>query len=61
MTPSDILEEALALSAEDRAASEAEAAWRSDVRTRLRELDEGAVAAMHWSEVRARLTDRLGR
>jgi putative addiction module component (TIGR02574 family) len=73
--PSEILEEALALPPEARAAlagslpesletevdPEAEAAWQSEVHTRLRELDERTTATIPWSEVRARLMRCLER
>jgi plasmid stabilization system protein ParE len=38
---------------------EAEAAWQSEVQTRLRELDERTTATIPWSEVRARLMAAL--
>ncbi len=66
---SEILKEALALPPEARAAladylwdsldaevdAEAEEAWRREIRRRLVDLDSGAVAAIPWSEARARL------
>jgi putative addiction module component (TIGR02574 family) len=73
--PSEILEEALALPPEARAAlagsllesletefdPEAEASWQSEVHTRLRELDERTTSTMPWSEVRAHLMRCLER
>jgi putative addiction module component (TIGR02574 family) len=69
----EILKEALALPAEARAAladslwdsldaevdSEAEEAWNNEIQRRLKELDSGAVAAIPWSEARARLMAKL--
>ncbi len=65
-----VLEEALALSAEERARLAAkliesldvepeeegvEAAWRHEVSRRVRELDEGTVEAVDWSEARRQI------
>jgi putative addiction module component (TIGR02574 family) len=65
----EILKEALTLSPEARAAladslwdsldaevdADAEETWRQEIRRRLADLDSGAVAAIPWSEARARL------
>ena len=67
--PSDILKDALALSAKDRAAladrlleslddetaEEVEDAWRKEIRRRAAEVDSGAVKTIPWSEVKALL------
>jgi putative addiction module component (TIGR02574 family) len=74
MTPSAVklLEEALKLSPEVRAAlaasllesldegvdEDAEAAWAAEITKRLRELDTGAVAAVPWSEARRMILGR---
>ena len=65
-----VLEEALALSADERSRLVArliesldveteeegvEAAWRSEVSRRVRELDEGTVEAVDWSEARRQI------
>jgi putative addiction module component (TIGR02574 family) len=69
----EILKEALALPPEARAAladslwdsldaevdADAEEAWRQEIRRRLGDLDSGAVAAIPWSEARARLLAKL--
>lgn len=69
----EILKEALALPPEARAAladslwdsldaevdADAEEAWRQEIRRRLADLDSGAVAAIPWSEARARLLSKL--
>ena len=65
----DILKEALALSAKERAAlaaslldsldtdvdEDAEAAWAIEMNRRVSELDSGAVKTIAWAEVRRRL------
>jgi putative addiction module component (TIGR02574 family) len=69
----EILKEALALPPEARAAladslwdsldaevdADAEEAWRREIRRRLVDLDSGAVAAIPWSEARAKLLAKL--
>ena len=65
-----VLEEALALSADERSRLVArliesldveteeegvEAAWRSEVSRRVRELDESTVEAVDWSEARRQI------
>jgi putative addiction module component (TIGR02574 family) len=69
----DILKEALALPAEARAAladslwdsldsetdSEAEEAWRVEIRRRVADLELGKVKAVPWSEARAQLLSKL--
>ena len=69
----EILKEALALPAEARAAladslwdsldaevdADAEEVWRQEIRRRLVDLDSGTVAAVPWSEARARLLAKL--
>jgi putative addiction module component (TIGR02574 family) len=69
----EILKEALALPPETRAAladslwesidaevdSDAEEAWRQEIKRRLVDLDSGAVAAIPWSEARSRLLAKL--
>jgi putative addiction module component (TIGR02574 family) len=69
----EILKEALALPPETRAAladslwesidaevdSDAEEAWRQEIKRRLVDLDSGAVAAIPWSETRSRLLAKL--
>jgi putative addiction module component (TIGR02574 family) len=70
-----LLKEALALSAEDRAAlaealtasldpqvdDDVEVAWKAEIERRVKELDEGAVLTIPWPEVRRRLFDRARR
>ena len=70
--PAKLLEEALKLSLESRAAlaasllqsldeevdEDAEAAWAAEISKRIRELDSGAVMAIPWSEARRRILDR---
>src|SRR5438128_4797617 len=70
--PAKLLEEALKLSPESRAAlaasllqsldgevdEDAEAAWAAEIAKRIRELDSGAVMAIPWSEARRRILDR---
>jgi putative addiction module component (TIGR02574 family) len=67
-----LLDEALSLPAEARAAlaaslidsldqtidPDAEAAWSKEITKRLKELDEGLVQTIPWSEVRAALLER---
>ena len=67
----DLLEEALKMPPEARAAlagsllesldgqidEEAEAAWRLEVESRVRELDSGAVRPVPWSEARKRIVE----
>ena len=69
----EILKEALALPPEARAAladylwdsldaevdPDVEESWRQEIRRRIAELDSGAVAAIPWSEARARLLAKL--
>lgn len=68
----EILNEALELPIEARAAiagsliesldeavdEDAEALWAAEIARRIREIDEGAVKLVPWSEVRRRLTTR---
>ena len=70
--PAKLLEEALKLSPESRAAlaasllqsldeevdEDAKAAWAAEIAKRIRELDSGAVMAIPWSEARRRILDR---
>jgi putative addiction module component (TIGR02574 family) len=70
-----LLEEALALPAKDRRAlaeallvsldgdaeDDTAAAWKAEIEKRVKELDEGTVATIPWSEVRRRLLDRARR
>ena len=70
--PSKLLEEALKLSPEARAAlassllesldeavdEGAEAAWAEEIGKRIRELDSGAVTAVPWSEARRMILGR---
>jgi putative addiction module component (TIGR02574 family) len=70
----EILQEALALSAEDRAAvagsliaslddaadEDAEAQWSAEIARRIAEADAGSVQPVPWSEVRQRLTSAAG-
>jgi putative addiction module component (TIGR02574 family) len=69
----EILNEALALPLEARAAlvdhlwdsldtevdADAEEAWRQEIKRRIVNLDSGAIAAISWSEARARLLAKL--
>jgi putative addiction module component (TIGR02574 family) len=69
----EILKEALALTPEARAAlanylwdsldeevdADAEEAWRQEIKRRIVDLDSGKVAAIPWSEARARLLAKL--
>jgi putative addiction module component (TIGR02574 family) len=67
MTPdvAKLLEEALKLSAEARAAlaasllesldEDAEAAWATEIAKRIHELDSGAVTPVPWPEARRRI------
>jgi putative addiction module component (TIGR02574 family) len=69
----EILKEALALPPETRAAladylwdsldaevdPDVEESWRQEIRRRIAQLDSGAVAAIPWSEARARLLAKL--
>ena len=69
----EILKEALALPPEARAAladylwdsldaevdPDVEEFWRQEIRRRIAQLDSGAVAAIPWSEARARLLAKL--
>jgi len=69
----EILKEALALPPEARAAladylwdsldaevdPDVEESWRQEIRRRIAQLDSGAVAAIPWSEARARLLAKL--
>ena len=71
----EILKEALALPPEARAAlaeslwdsldsevdSDAENAWRQEIRRRLADLDSGAVIAIPWSEARLQLLAKLSK
>lgn len=69
----EILKDALALPPEARAAladslwesldrevdTDAEEAWRKEIRKRIADLDSGAVAAIPWTEARSRLLGKL--
>lgn len=71
--PNDILRDALQLPPEARAAladsllesldsetdPQAESEWRREIRRRIADLDSGVVAAVPWSEARARLLTKL--
>jgi putative addiction module component (TIGR02574 family) len=68
-----VLEEALALPVEERAAladsllesidsdidEDAEAAWRKEVGKRAADLDSGAVQSVGWPEIETRILQRL--
>jgi putative addiction module component (TIGR02574 family) len=70
--PSKLLQEALKLSPEARAAlatsllesldeavdEEAEAAWAEEIAKRIRDLDSGAVTPVPWSEARRMILGR---
>ena len=66
--PVKLLEEALKLSPEARAAlaasllesldEDAEAAWAAEIARRLHELDSGAVTPIPWSEARRMILGR---
>ena len=70
--PNNLLEEALKLPLEARAAlagalldsldqevdEDAEAAWQAEIDRRLRDLDSGAVKPIPWSEARLRISSR---
>jgi len=70
--PAKLLQEALRLSPEARAAlavsllesleedvdESAEAAWADEIAKRLHELDSGAVTPVPWSEARRRILER---
>ena len=70
--PSGLLEKALKLPPEARAAlagalldsldqevdEKAEAAWDTEIERRLKDLDSGAVKAIPWSEARLKITRR---
>jgi len=70
--PTKLLEEALKLPVEARAAlvgslieslddavdEDAEAAWEVEIARRVKQIDEGEVKLIPWSEVRRRLTGR---
>ena len=74
MPPSKVLEEALALTPEQRLDLAAEllasvddeppetweAAWRAEFDDRIAEVEAGAVRPVPWDEARARLRARLG-
>ena len=69
MTPEDVLDAALRLSAEERAAlageliqsldtavdADAEAAWSSEIHARLARVDAGMATTIPWSEARRRI------
>jgi putative addiction module component (TIGR02574 family) len=71
----EILEEALALPSEARAAlidslldsldsaidEDAEELWQQEILKRAKQLDEGATRTIPWAEVRIRLTARVRR
>ena len=66
----DILKEALKLPPEDRAAlagtlldslddtvdRDAESAWEAEILVRLKEIDEGKIRLMPWSEARTKIS-----
>ena len=72
-TPAELLQHALQLPADDRLALATEllesvegpenpewaAAWAAELNRRVRELDDGKVVTIPWSEVKARLEQRL--
>jgi putative addiction module component (TIGR02574 family) len=73
--PADILKEALALPAKDRATvaeallaslddradENSESAWAIEINRRVTELDSGTVSTVRWPEVRQRLFERARR
>jgi putative addiction module component (TIGR02574 family) len=75
MDPKHLLEEALQLPAEARAAlageliqsldervdDDAEEAWAAEIRRRVDQLDAGTVKTVPWSEVRRRIYQAAGR
>lgn len=70
-TPAVLLRDALELPPETRASlagsliesletevdEDSEAAWSDEISRRIREVEEGKVALLHWSEVRRRLLE----
>ena len=70
--PADILKEALALPAKDRATlaetllasldghvdEDSEVAWATEIERRISELDSGTLSTVPWPEVRRRLFER---
>jgi putative addiction module component (TIGR02574 family) len=70
----DLLEKALALPAEDRAAlasslidsldaqtdASVEEAWNKEIARRIEELDSGKAKTVPWTEVRRRISAKLG-
>jgi len=72
-TPAELLQHALQLPADDRLALAAELlesvegpedpkwaeAWAAELDRRVRDLDEGRVQGVPWSEVRAKMEARL--
>jgi len=75
MDSKELLDEALQLSAEERAAlageliqsldaevdADAEAAWSAEIRARLERVDAGLAKTIPWSEVRRRIHAAAGR
>jgi putative addiction module component (TIGR02574 family) len=75
MNSKQLLDEALRLSAEERAALageliqsldtdvdiEAEAAWSAEIRARLEHVDSGVAKTVSWSEARRRIHAAAGR
>lgn len=75
MDPRQLLDEALRLSADERAAlageliesldaevdPDAEAAWSAEIRARLERVDAGEVKTVPWAETRRRIHAAAGR
>jgi putative addiction module component (TIGR02574 family) len=55
------LAEALIASLEEQSDDDAKAAWKSEIKRRISELDTGAVSSIPWPEVRRRLFERARR
>jgi len=75
MDPKQLLDEALRLSADERAAlageliesldaevdPDAEAAWSAEIRARLQRVDAGEAKTVPWAEARRRILAAAGR
>jgi putative addiction module component (TIGR02574 family) len=55
------LAKALLVSLDGDAEDDTAAAWKAEIEKRVKELDEGTVTTIPWSEVRRRLFDRARR
>ncbi|MGD9905220.1 MAG: addiction module protein [Vicinamibacterales bacterium] len=57
MDPKQLLDEAMRLSAEERADvdPDAEAAWSAEIRARLQRVDAGEVDTVPWAEAQRRI------